>query len=153
MQNLLIMARINEPETTSLEKMGKRWPPLPGEAQATPALLSPAERTALFIWRALESRSPAQAGRCHGPELNVPQWEPCATIPQPQGQESTSCASCAPQGHGHHPKSRGSPWWQQHWAKHRWFKGMCETQRASITTCHPFYAFPTWEPIEKTPPL
>lgn len=58
-----------------------------------------------------------------------------------------------PQGHGHLPKTSGGAWWQQHWAKHDWFKGTHETQWASITISHPCYAFPSWEPIEKNPPL
>lgn len=75
--------------------------------------------------------------------------EPSGTIPQPSWPgEHWLCQLCRPRATST-PKTSSSAWWQQHGAKHHWFKGMQETQWDSITTCHPFYAFPTWDSIEK----
>lgn len=148
MQNLLIMTRINDPEGTCSGKDGEKVSTLPlEEAQPTPALLSPAER---------------EQCRSHGEGLGatallgqqgavVLSW--MCPSESPVAQPLSHRAGRAPAVPAVPPKKPSSAGWQQHWEKHGWFKGMHETQQASITACHPFYAFPTWEPIEKTPPL
>lgn len=108
MQNILITPRINEPGASRVKKL-TTLPP--GEVQHTPcALLSPSrERTVLCTWRVFESYSPAWAGGCYGPELNMPMWALWYNASAITARRELAVPALPPQGHIHTQKPAAVP--------------------------------------------